>query len=73
MPDHVAIGQPGADEYLDRIGAALPEATLTVVDAAPGWLADTDTTVVFTDQPPPMSPTSSASRGSSSGRTATPS
>ena len=52
MPDHVAIGQPGADEHLDRIGAALPEATLTVVDAAPGWLADTDTTVVFTDQPP---------------------
>ena len=52
MPEHVAIGQPGADEHLDRIGAALPEATLTVVDAAPGWLADTDTTVVFTDQPP---------------------
>ena len=52
MPDHVAIGQPGADEYLNRIGAALPEATLTVVDAAAGWLADTDTTVVFTDQPP---------------------
>ena len=53
MPDHVAIGQPGADEHLPRIGAALPDG-----DAhrrrcrAQGWVADTETTVVFTDQPP---------------------
>jgi phosphoglycerate dehydrogenase-like enzyme len=52
MPDHVVIGQPGADEHLDLIGDALPGATLTVVEAGPGWVADTETTVLFTDQPP---------------------
>ena len=52
MPDHVVIGQPGTDERLDRIGAAFPDATLTMVDAEPGWVADADTTVLFADQPP---------------------
>jgi phosphoglycerate dehydrogenase-like enzyme len=52
VPDHLVIGQPGADEHLDAIGAAFPDATLTMVDAAPEWVADPDTTVLFADQPP---------------------
>ena len=52
MPDHVVIGQPGADEHLPRIGEVLPDATLTVVDADQGWVADPETTVLFADQPP---------------------
>jgi phosphoglycerate dehydrogenase-like enzyme len=52
VPDHVVIGQPGADEHLPRIGEVLPDATLTVVDADQGWVADPETTVLFADQPP---------------------
>ncbi|MDQ6895277.1 MAG: hypothetical protein M3171_01475 [Actinomycetota bacterium] len=52
MPDHVAIGQPRAEEHLDRVRAAFPGATVTTVDTGRGWVACEGTTVLFVDQPP---------------------
>lgn len=51
MADHVVIGFDVA-EHLDHVDAAFPGATVSRVDPAPGWVADTSTTVLFVDQPP---------------------
>jgi phosphoglycerate dehydrogenase-like enzyme len=45
VPDRIVIAQAGADEHLQGLDA-------DVVDAAPGWTAPPDTTVLFVDQPP---------------------
>ncbi|HEU4997338.1 MAG TPA: NAD(P)-dependent oxidoreductase [Lapillicoccus sp.] len=46
MPDHVVLAQPDAEQHLTELPGA------SIVDAAEGWTAPEDTTVLFVDQPP---------------------
>ena len=51
MPDHVAIGEPGADEHLDRSAPRCPRRRSPSSMPPPGG-SPYRPTVVFTDQPP---------------------